>query len=129
MGKNSTLNDLSEFLRQNPNEVEVGKPKSREEFVKKEPNALVEVPKIKEEQKKYHHLEHISLAEIAEYLHNKAKEEERSYVELWLKLLEEGAKIDPLLKNTTAFKTFRTINKTSFNVVFEGLSQFIKNKR
>lgn len=129
MGKNSTLNDLSEFLRQNPNEVEVGKPKSREEFVKKEPNALVEVPKIKEEQKKYHHLEHISLNEIAEYLHNKAKEEERSYVELWLKLLEEGAKIDPLLKNTTAFKTLRTINKTSFNVVFEGLSQFIKHKK
>ena len=78
MGKNKTLNDLSEFLRQNPNEVEVGKPKSREEFVKKEPNALVEVPKINEAHKKYHHLENVGLDEIAEYLHNKAKEEDKA---------------------------------------------------
>ena len=129
MARNKTLNDLSEFLRQNPNEVDLGKPQSREEFVKKEPNALVDVPKISSEKKSISGLEGVKLAEIAEYLHKLAQSEDKSFVELWLKVLEEGAKVDPLLKNTSAFKMFKTINKTSFNVVFEGISQFIKNKK
>jgi len=129
MGKNKTLNDLSEFLRQNPNEVEVGKPKSREEFIKKEPNALVDVPKISKVKNQEVDFDDLTIEQVAAFLHQKAKADDKSYVELWLKVLEEGAKTDPLLKNTSAFKMFKTINKTSFNVVFEGLSQFIKNKR
>lgn len=122
--KNKTLSDLSDFLNQNPNEIEVGKVKSKEDFISRSPNNLVNVPKSKREI----HSENSNIRDIAKYLHSKAKKENRSFTELWLELLEEGAKIDPLLKNTNAFKTINTIRKTSVNVLLEGITQLIKRK-
>lgn len=124
--KNNTLNDLSDFLNQNPHEIDLGNAKSKEDFISRAPNNLVDVPKPK--RAKVVSKDKKSLADIAQYLHNKAEKENRSFTELWLQLLEEGVKIDPLLKNTNAFKTMRTIRKTSVNVVLEGITQLIKRK-
>lgn len=124
--KNNTLNDLSDFLNQNPNEIDLGNVKSKEDFISRAPNNLVDVPKPR--QTKVISKDKKSLSDIAQYLHDKAEKENRSFTELWLELLEEGVKIDPLLKNTTAFKTMRTIRKTSVNVVLEGITQLIKRK-
>ncbi len=124
--KNTTLSDLSDFLNQNPNEIDLGNVKSKEDFISRAPNNLVDVPK--PSASKVLSKEKKTLGEIAQYLHDKAEKEQKSFTELWLQLLEEGVKIDPLLKNTTAFKTMRTIRKTSVNVVLEGITQLIKRK-
>ncbi len=124
--KNNTLSDLSEFLNQNPNEIDLGNVKSKEDFISRAPNNLVDVPK--PTQSKSFSTNKKSLEDIAKYLHERAEKENKSFTELWLQLLEEGVKIDPLLKNTTAFKTMRTIRKTSVNVVLEGITQLIKRK-
>lgn len=124
MAKNNTLNDLTDFLNQNPNEIELGKVKSKEDFISRAPNNLVKVPKPSLNSNNSNK----TLEEIAKYLHDKAAEENKSFTEIWLHLLEEGVKIDPLLKNTTAFKTMRTIRKTSVNIMLEGITQLIKRK-
>lgn len=129
MAKKNTLTDLSDYLYQNPNEIDLGKTTTREDFINRKPNSLVDVPKIKTETKSNASLSEVSIAEIAAYLHEKAKEDNVSFVELWMKIIDEGAKLDPLLKNASALGTIRSIRKTSFNVVLEGISQAIKNKK
>lgn len=129
MAKRNTLTDLSDYLNQNPNEIDLGKTTTKEDFVKRKPNSLVDVPKVKSSDKTAINLEGVSMAEIAMYLHNKAAEENISFAELWMQIIEEGSKLDPLLKNATALQTIRNIRKTSFNVVLEGISQVIKNKK
>lgn len=74
-------------------------------------------------------LANASAADIAKHLHQLAKKENKSFADMWLKVIEEGAKVDPLLKNTSLFKTIRTINQTTFNVAMEGISKFIKGQR
>ncbi len=129
MAKKNTLTDLSDYLDQNPNEIDLGKTITKEGFIKRKPNSLVEVPKIKTESKSNPSLEGASMGEIASYLHEKAREDNVSFAELWMKIIDEGAKLDPLLKNASALGTIRSIRKTSFNVVLEGISQAIKNKK
>ena len=51
MAKKNTLTDLSDYLDQNPNEIDLGKTTTKEDFIKRKPNSLVEVPKIKTESK------------------------------------------------------------------------------
>jgi hypothetical protein len=123
--KNNTLSDLSDFLNQNPNEIELGKVKSKEDFISRAPNNLVKVPKT---EKKNVSSSDKSLEGVALLLHEKAEKENKSFTEVWLQVLEEGVKIDPLLKHTNAFKTMRSIRKTSVNVVLEGITQLIKRK-
>jgi len=127
MSKKNTLNDLSDFLKQNPQNISYKKPKSKEDFLKSEPNSLVSVPQIKRENI-IDVLNNSKPSDIAKALHNIAKKERKSFIDLWLNILEEGAKTDPLLKNTNAFKILKSIRKTSFNVVLEGITQLIKNK-
>tara|TARA_B100000902_G_C26973443_1_gene746567 strand:- start:49 stop:438 length:390 start_codon:yes stop_codon:yes gene_type:complete len=129
MAKKNTLTDLSDYLNQNPNEIDLSKTTTKEDFVNRKPNSLVDVPKIKTDTKLKASLSEVSIAEIAAYLHEKAKEDNVSFAELWMKIIDEGAKIDPLLKNASALGTIRSIRKTSFNVVLEGISQAIKNKK
>jgi len=129
MAKKNTLTDLSDYLNQNPNEIDLGKTTTKEDFIKRKPNSLVDVPKMKAESKTNPGLIGVSMAEIAAYLHEKAKEDNVSFAELWMNIIDEGAKIDPLLKNASALETIRNIRKTSFNVVLEGISQAIKNKK
>ena len=129
MARRTTLKDLNDFLNQNPNTIEVDDVKSKEDFLKKSPNNLVSVEnvstKVNDSKPKIANLE---MDEIANYLHDKAKKEDKSFAELWLKILEEGAKKDPLLKNTNFLKTIKTINQTTFNVAMEGLTKFIKSR-
>ena len=127
MSKKNTLTDLSEFLKNNPQNTSYKKPKSKEEFLKSEPNSLVNVPQI-ERENLIDILNNSKPSDIAKALHNIAKKERKSFIDLWLNILEEGAKTDPLLKNTNAFKVLKSIRKTSFNVVLEGITQLIKNK-
>ena len=129
MVKKNTLTDLSDYLNQNPNEIDLSKTTTKEDFINRKPNSLVDVPKIKTETKLNASLSEVSIAEIAAYLHEKAKEDNVSFAELWMKIIDEGAKIDPLLKNASALGTIRSIRKTSFNVMLEGISQAIKNKK
>ena len=129
MAKKNTLTDLSDYLNQNPNEIDLDKTTTKEDFINRKPNSLVDVPKIKTETKSNASLSEVSIAEIAAYLHEKAKEDNVSFAELWMKIIDEGAKLDPLLKNASALGTIRSIRKTSFNVVLEGISQAIKNKK
>lgn len=125
MAKNNTLSDLSDFLNQNPNQIELGKVKSKEDFISRAPNNLVSIPKT---EKSSSPINNKSIESIAQFLHEKAEKENKSFTEIWLQILEEGVKIDPLLKHTNAFKTLRTIRKTSVNVVLEGITQLIKRK-
>ena len=127
MGKNKTLNDLSDFLNENPQQIQFKSPSSKAEFLRSEPNTLVDVPQIKE-QKNNTDLLSASPSDIANTLHLQAKQDKKSFVDLWLKILEEGAKKDPLLKNTNAFKVLKSIRKTSINIALEGISQLIKKK-
>lgn len=129
MAKKNTLADLSDYLDQNPNEIDLGNAVSREDFITRKPNSLVDVPKIKAESESISSLEGVSMAEIASYLHEIAKADSISFAELWMKIIDEGSKIDPLLKNTSTLETIRSIRKTSFNVFSEGISQLIKNKK
>jgi hypothetical protein len=129
MAKKNTLTDLSDYLDQNPNEIDLGKTTTKEDFIKRKPNSLVDVPKIKTESKSNASLVGVTMAELASYLHETAKADNVSFAELWMQIIDEGAKIDPLLKNASALDTIRSIRKTSFNVVLEGISQAIKKKK
>ena len=42
MAKKNTLTDLSDYLDQNPNEIDLGKTTTKEDFIKRKPNSLVE---------------------------------------------------------------------------------------
>lgn len=129
MAKRNTLTDLSDYLDQNPNEIDLGKTTTKEDFIKRKPNSLVDVPKIKTHTKSNPNLNGVSMMEVAAYLHEKAKEDNVSFTKLWIQIIDEGAKIDPLLENASALETIRSIRKTSFNVVLEGISKAIKNKK
>jgi hypothetical protein len=130
MAKNNTLKDLNDFLSQNPSEIHIETIGSKEEFLNQQPNSIVNpdeklasltsIPNLS--------LKTISPKDIAKALHKRAEEENKSFAELWMEIIEEGAKIDPVLKNTSVFKTIRAINKTSFNVALEGIAHLIKNK-
>ena len=49
MAKKNTLTDLSDYLNQNPNEIDLSKTATKEDFINRKPNSLVDVPKIKTE--------------------------------------------------------------------------------
>lgn len=129
MAKTDTLKDLSDFLDQNPSEIHFENVASKEEFLNQAPNAIV-----KPEEKAMtlstlnQSYKNITTKEIARTLHQRAKEQKRSFADLWLEVVEEGAKLDPLLKNATFFQTIKTINKTTLNVALEGIAHFIKSK-
>ncbi len=129
MARRTTLKDLNEFLNQNPTTIEVDDVKSKEDFIKKSPNNLVDVETTSAKTKTSTVLENATPSDIAKHLHELAKKENKSFADMWMKVIEEGAKVDPLLKNTSLFKTIKTINQTTFNVAMEGISKFIKGQR
>ena len=105
MARRSTLKDLNDFLTQNPNTIELDDVKSKEDFLKKTPSKLVSVENVASKANDIKSKKmNLDIADIAEILHEKAKKEGKSCTELWLKIIEEGAKKDPLLKNTSVFK-------------------------
>ncbi|MCB9188338.1 MAG: hypothetical protein H6599_03545 [Flavobacteriales bacterium] len=129
MARRTTLKDLNDFLSQNPTTIEVDDIKSKEDFINKSPNNLVDIETSSPKKELSGQMSNASVGDIAKRLHELAKKENKSFADMWLKVLEEGAKVDPLLKNTTLFKTIRTINQTTFNVAMEGISKFIKGQK
>lgn len=129
MARRTTLKDLNDFLNQNPTTIEVDDIKSKEDFINKSPNNLVDIQTSAPKKEMANLLSNASPSDIAKQLHELAKKEDKSFADLWLKVLEEGAKVDPLLKNTNLFKTIRTINQTTFNVAMERLTKLIKGQR
>lgn len=129
MARRTTLKDLNEFLSQNPSTIEVDDIKTKEDFIKKSPNNLVEVEGSPSQREVPNLLNNASIEDIAKQLHVLATKENKSFADIWLRVIEEGAKIDPLLKNTSVFKTIKTINQTTFNVAMEGISKFIKGQK
>lgn len=129
MARRTTLKDLNEFLNQNPNTIEIDDIKTKEDFINKTPNNLVDVGSNITKKEVSNLLSSASPAALAKRIHAIAQEENKSFADIWLKVLEEGAKLDPLLKNTTAFKTWRAINQTTFNVAMEGLTKLIKGQK
>lgn len=129
MARRTTLKDLNDFLNQNPNTIEVDDVKSKDDFINKSPNNLVDVATSVPKRETANLLSNASAADIAKHLHELAKKENKSFADMWLKVIEEGAKLDPLLKNTSVFKTLRTINQTTFNVAMEGISKLIKGQK
>ena len=71
MTKKNTLNDLNDFLSENPNEIEV-EAASIEEFLKSKPTSLVEINELAEK-KELKKLNGTSKEEIANYIHALAK--------------------------------------------------------
>ncbi len=130
MARRTTLKDLNEFLNQNPNEIELDDVKTKDDFLNKSPKNLVSInKKSKSIVNSASSIKNASVAEIADYIHKLAKKEDKSFADIWLKVIEEGSKTDPLLKNTSAFKMIRRINSTTFNVALEGVTKLITRRK
>ncbi len=128
MARKNTLNDLNDYLRENPNEIELGN-MSKEEFIKGKPNTLVEVPEAKDFKKDFKNLDGVSLEDIANYLHHLAKKENRSFAEVWMEVLKEGSKQDPLLENTSIRQAARSFRKSSTSVAADTITYLMNRGR
>ena len=123
--KTNTLNDLNQYLEKNT-EVEVLN--SPKDFLKKEAVTLAKVDYFteKEHYAKPDKLLKYSSTELADYIHLRAKEEDKSFVEIWLEVLEAGTKKDLIIPFDKAIHTWVdvipqrsfAILKESFNSMF-----------
>ncbi|MBT4776585.1 MAG: hypothetical protein HOH13_05500 [Crocinitomicaceae bacterium] len=124
MTKKNTLNDLNDFLSENPNEIEV-EAASIEEFLKSKPTSLVEINELAEK-KELKKLNGTSKEEIANYIHALAKSENKSFAEIWLEVLKIGSGQDPLLENTTIIQAIRSLRINSTAVASDAISYLLK---
>lgn len=128
--KNNTLTDLQNFLSENPNEIEfAGNAGSREDFIKREPNSLVDVPQAGAIEEDFRDMGNVRLKDIANHLHTRAKREDKSFAEIWMELLKEASKQDPLLENTSLFQALRSLRTNSTSVISDGIAHIMKNRR
>jgi hypothetical protein len=120
--KIDTLNELNLYLENNQ-EAEVLN--ASENFFEKEPLALTKVdyvsdktdrPKPSEEKSQF------TSKELADYIHTRAKEENKSFADLWLEVLEEGAKKDMLIPFDKAIQTWAIIPAKSLSILKESLN-------
>lgn len=128
MANKNTLNDLSDFLRENPNEIELGT-MSKEEFIKGKPNALVDIPEAKDFKKELKSLDGTSLEEIANYMHELARQQGKSFAEIWMEVLKEGSKQDQLLENTSIRQAIRSFRNSSTSVAADSISYLMKRRK
>lgn len=128
MAKKNTLSDLSDFLRENPNEIELGS-SSKEDFIKRQPNTLVDVPQAKDFKEGYKDLEGVQLKDIANYLHATAKKQDKSFAEVWMELLKEASAQDPLLENTNVLQALKSLRVNSSSVISDGIAHIMKSRR
>lgn len=128
--RNNTLTDLQNFLSENPNEIEFSSSTgSREDFIKREPNSLVDVPQAVTMEEDFRDLENIRLKDIAHHLHQTAKKADKSFAEVWMELLKEASKQDPLLENTSLFQALRSFRSSSSSVVADGIAHLIRSRK
>lgn len=129
MARKNTLKDLSEFLSENPNEIELDNSfVSKEEFINRKPNSLVEVPKATTKDESFKDLSGIELKDIANHLHTLSKKNNQSFAETWMELLKIASKQDPLLENTSFFQAVKSFRKNSTSVFTDGMAYLLKRK-
>ena len=128
MSKKNTLNDLSDFLKENPNEISLGAT-SKEDFIKGKPNTLVDIPEAKTFNKELKNLDGITLEEIANYIHELGKRENKSFAEVWMELLKEGSKQDPLLDNTSIRQAAKSFRHSSTAVAADAISYLMTRRK
>ncbi len=127
--KNNTLSDLNDFLRENPNEIEIDGATTKEEFISKQPSTLVDIPQAEKFTSESIKLENVSLKDIATYLHSTAKKQDKSFAEVWMELLKEASAQDPLLENTSIFQALKSVRKTSTSVISDGITHFMNSRK
>ena len=128
MARKNTLRDLTDFLHENPNEIEI-QTTSREDFIKGKPNALVEIDEAESCSKELNVLEGVSIKEIANYMHRVAKNQNKSFAEVWLEILKEGSNQDPLLDNTNIRQALRSLRVNSTSVAADSIAYLLKRGR
>ncbi len=131
MAKRNTLNDLNDFLKDNEATTQP-KDDSREAYVEDAPHTLIDVEVIEEEVNKKktkvttESIGTMTAKDIADYVHQLAEEQDKSFTDVWLEIIAEGAKKDPLLKVDTILQTLINIPLTSLSVTRDG---FLTNLR
>ena len=128
MARKNTLRDLTDFLHENPNEIEI-QTTSREDFITGKPNTLVEVDEAESCSKELKALEGVSIKEIANYMHRVAKDQNKSFAEVWLEILKEGSNQDPLLDNTNIRQALRSLRVNSTSVAVDSIAYLLKRGR
>lgn len=125
MTKKNTLNDLQDFLAENPIEIEVGTT-TVEEFLTSKPNSLVDVSEVSKTKKELKKLSGTTKMDIANYVHAMAKDQNKSFAEVWLEVLKVGSSQDPLLKNTSVVQALRSLRINSTAVASDAISYLLK---
>lgn len=123
--KANTLNELNQYLEKNT-EFEVLNP--TEDFLTKEAVTLAKVDYFTEK-KNIAILEgkpEYTTIELSDYIHSRAKEENKSFVEVWLEVLEEGSKKDMLIPFDKAVRTWADIPFRSLSILKESISTMFR---
>ena len=101
MARKNTLTDLSEFLKGKGPKATAGD--SIEDFVQEAPHALVDIDTIDVEAEEEQG-EEITTTDIAMYIHYLAAERNLSFTDVWLEVINEGTKLDPVLQTLAVTK-------------------------
>ena len=123
--KTNTLNELNLYLENN---TEVDVLNSTENFIEKKAVTLAKVDYFTEKvnyTKPVNKPKYTSI-ELADYIHSKAKEENKSFAEIWLDVLEEGAKKEMLIPFDKAIRTWVNVPIRSFTILKESINTMFR---
>lgn len=123
--RTNTLNELNQLLENNT-EVEVLN--TTEDFFSKEAVTLTKVDyftekgAVSDSEKKTG----FNTKELADYIHSKAKQENKSFVEIWMEVLEEGSKKEMLIPFDKAIRTWIDIPGRSLTIMKESINTMFR---
>lgn len=116
MSKYNTLSDLNAFLEENGS-AENKKVKTKEEFIEKEPKAIVKTQTIGTNNSKKQKATEYSVEDFALMLNELAKDKGVSFAEICLEVFEKGSEITQVLKGGGVLTTWVSAHKTALNVI------------
>lgn len=116
MGKYNTLSDLNAYLEEK-GKVEEPKITSKDEYIQKEPKAIVETQAIGTKKAKIKKANEYSVEDFAFMLNELAKNKGVSYAEICLEVFEKGSEITAVLKGGGVVTTWFNAHKTALNVI------------
>lgn len=123
MGKYNTLSELNAFL-EDKGRNEEPTISSKDEYIQKEPKAIVKTKTIGTDGDKKQKASDYSIEDFAFMLNEVAKSKGMSYAEVCLEVFEKGSEITPVLKGGGVVTTWFNAHKTALNV----LKNSIKNR-
>lgn len=133
MGK-STIYEINRLVEKKEGKKKMPTSITKEEYLQISPTSVSSIEKLPEiimvtdaEDEKL-----TAIQKIAKYIDTLAREEGRSFAEVWLDVLEEGAKIDSVTKGGGVVSLLQNIRKTSVNIFkdqIDGLNPFKKKRR